>query len=124
MDVSSFLLFKDNLQDLGRTQDQLNEYMYTAQSVYFITLVLIQFGNLCSTRTRHLSFFQHLPYKKPTRNPYLLGAVVLSVSFALLVVSFLLYYILFLSLFKYIYIPFFNSLFNTRPIPTEFWFIP
>jgi sodium/potassium-transporting ATPase subunit alpha len=93
---------------LGYTGDELNEFYCTGQSVYFVTLVIVQFGNLMSIRTRHLSWLQHAPIAKKTRNPYLFIAMGISLALAIAV----------------IYIPFFNSVFHTRPIPIEFWFIP
>ncbi|OBZ73885.1 Sodium/potassium-transporting ATPase subunit alpha [Grifola frondosa] len=38
-----------------------DELLYKAQSVYFFTLVLMQWGNLFATRCRTLSIFQHTP---------------------------------------------------------------
>lgn len=73
--------------------------------MYFVTIVMLQlFGNLINTRNRHLSMLQ----SPPTRNPYVFLAMVCSICTAALV----------------IYVPFFNSIISTYPIPAEFWFIP
>jgi len=92
----------------GKSDTELCNILYHAQTIYFVTLVITQFGNLHATRTRYLSWFQHNPFKKESRNLYLFLAMFCSLSLALLIV----------------YIPFFNSLFNTRPIAAQFWFIP
>ncbi|KJE92504.1 Na/K-ATPase alpha 1 subunit [Capsaspora owczarzaki ATCC 30864] len=93
----------------GKTQDELNELLYTGQSVYFIALVEIQFGHLFSTRTRYLSFFQHNPFKAgPHRSFRLIRAMCISIVLAILI----------------IYVPFIQDYLNTRPPPTEFWFAP
>lgn len=92
----------------GYTQDQLNEFVYTGQCVYFITIVITQFGNLFSTRTRHLSLFQHNPFFGPKKNLHLVRAVCISTVLAVLVV----------------YLPFIQSTLNTRPPPIEFWMAP
>ncbi|KAK9711850.1 hypothetical protein K7432_007537 [Basidiobolus ranarum] len=93
----------------GKTASQLQELTYGGQSVMFISLVMCQaFGNLLSTRTRYLSFFQHNPLQKPTRNLGLIVAQVVSLSFAVLV----------------IHVPFFQQQFNTRAVPVGYWFAP
>jgi sodium/potassium-transporting ATPase subunit alpha len=93
----------------GKTQKELNELVFTAQSIFFVTLVMMQLtGNLISTRTRRLSFFQHLPFKGEAKNRFLPVAAVISVIIAMFV----------------IYIPGFQRRFNTRPVPVQFWFIP
>ncbi|KJE91254.1 Na-K ATPase alpha1B1 subunit [Capsaspora owczarzaki ATCC 30864] len=93
----------------GKTQDELNELVFTGQSIYFIAVVEIQFGHLFATRTRYLSFFQHNPFKAgPHRSFRLIRAMVISTILALLMV----------------YLPFLQDYLNTRPPPTEFWFAP
>ncbi len=66
------------------------------------------FGNIFATRTNKLSLFQTLPFVKKSRNLWILGSQVISVIFMVLIV----------------YMPFCNTIFNTRPPPIEFWFIP
>lgn len=92
----------------GYSQSQLNEFLYTAQSVYFLTLVELQFGNLMSTRTRYRSFFQQNPLVRPTRNLSLFVAIVIELTLAILMLL----------------VPFLNNIFNTRPPPVQFWFAP
>ncbi|KAJ1926956.1 hypothetical protein IWQ60_003356 [Tieghemiomyces parasiticus] len=116
----------------GYTLDELNEHWYTAQTIYFISLVMCQcFGNLLSLRTRYLSIFQHFPFPlpwprrhrndclevaqteeaagpPPGRNLVILVGWACSISLAIFI----------------IYVPFVNNVFNTRPIPVQFFFIP
>jgi sodium/potassium-transporting ATPase subunit alpha len=92
----------------GLTQEQLTNHLYTAQTVYFIALVMTQFGNLMTTRTRRLSFFQQVPFWGLTKNLFLLLGMIISSTLAIYVV----------------YLPLIQQLFNTREPPTEFWFIP
>ena len=42
-------------------ENDLNEALYHGQTVYYVSLVIMQFGNLLSTRTRRLSIFQSSP---------------------------------------------------------------
>lgn len=93
---------------MGKTMDELNELNYTGQSIYFATLVITQFGNLLSIRTRRRSIFQSNPFSGPTKNLYLFGAMFISLITMLVI----------------LYVPFFNNVFNTRPIPVKFYFIP
>jgi sodium/potassium-transporting ATPase subunit alpha len=94
---------------LGFTQAQLNELWYTGQTVTFAALVVIQtFGNVFITRTHYLSLFQSLPILKKHRNLWIFLAQASSILFLMLI----------------IYIPFFNNVFHTRPIPVAFYFIP
>ncbi|KAK9767443.1 hypothetical protein K7432_002751 [Basidiobolus ranarum] len=93
----------------GMTQEQLDDLQFTGQSVTFVSLVVLQaFGNLLATRTRRLSIFQHPPWALPSRNLWLLGAQFGSIVLALIAV----------------YLPAFHNIFNTRPVPVKFWFIP
>jgi len=92
----------------GYSGNEITQFLYTGQTIYFVALVVQQFGNLMATRTRHLSLFQHQPFYGPTRNPYLFVAMLCSLGCALLVV----------------YLPFFHNLFSTRPIPWQYWFLP
>lgn len=92
---------------LGKTQEELYEHLLKAQCVYFVTIVICQFGNLLATRTKHLSFFQHLPWKKETKNMKIFVAMLVSLVLAGIV----------------IYLPFFQNVFKTREVPTEYWFI-
>ncbi|KAI9029564.1 hypothetical protein CLU79DRAFT_884486 [Phycomyces nitens] len=92
----------------GRTAEEISKLLYTAQSIYFINLVICQWGNVLSTRTRRLSIFQTNPLWGPTRNLYLFAAMIGSLIIALII----------------LYVPVFNTYLQTSPIPVKFWFIP
>ncbi|KAF8987235.1 sodium-potassium ATPase [Cyathus striatus] len=81
-----------------------NELYFRAQSVYFFTLVLMQWGNLLATRGRRLSIIQH----KPQSNWYIFPAAVLALCIGIF----------------FCYVPWFQKVFQTRPIPVEHFFIP
>ena len=66
----------------------LSEAINKAQSVYFFNLVICQWFNLLSTRTRRLSIFQQSPIgSKETRNLRLFPAMGIALSVAVLYVS-------------------------------------
>ena len=94
---------------LGKTQEELDTLMFTGQTVTFTALVMIQtFGNVFITRTHKLSLFRSFPVVKSFRNLWTFLAQIISV----------------ILLAVLIYVPFINAIFNTRPIPVEFYFIP
>jgi sodium/potassium-transporting ATPase subunit alpha len=82
--------------------------LYRAQSTYFLTLVLMHYGTLFMIRTRRLSIIQQPPIgSKKTRNLYIFAAMLTTLSMMLL----------------FILTPFFQSIFHTRSVLVEFWFI-
>ena len=94
---------------MGLSGDKLNDLVNTGQTVTFATLVIIQtFGNVYITRAHKLSLLQSVPVCEPHRNLWLFAAQFVSIALMFLV----------------IYVPFFNTLFKTQPIPVEFYFIP
>ncbi|KXN71430.1 calcium ATPase, partial [Conidiobolus coronatus NRRL 28638] len=108
---SDLLLVFDKWTDgyLGHTQAELDHLNFTGQTIFFVTLVIMQCcGNLFSTRTRKVSTFTQNPAFGPTRNPYVILSIIGSICISLIVV----------------YVPFFNNVFKTRPIPLGNWFIP
>lgn len=66
----------------GITADYYNEEINRAQSVYFFTLVIMQFGNLLSSRTRKLSILQQNPFHGIGRNLAIFPAMGLSLVIA------------------------------------------
>lgn len=97
-----FLVFDDYQNGFkGLTQAQLDNFLFNAQTIYFVAIVIIQCFNLLATRTRRLSFFQQFPlFKKSSKNPTLFLGITISVALALFIV----------------YLPVFNTLFNTRHV--------
>ncbi|KAI0735310.1 sodium-potassium ATPase [Earliella scabrosa] len=81
-----------------------DELLFRAQSVFFFTLVLMQWGNLFATRGRKLSIVQHTPLS----NPYTFAAAAVALCIGIF----------------FHYVPWFQNVFQTRPIPVEFFFIP
>ncbi|KAI0036987.1 sodium-potassium ATPase [Vararia minispora EC-137] len=83
-----------------------NDLLYEAQSVYFFTLVLMQWGNLLATRTRKSSIVQLPPSWRVNKMvvPAAIVALVLGIFFH--------------------YVPVFHSIFQTSNIPVEYFFLP
>lgn len=87
---------------------QLNNFLNTGQSCYFVALIVSQFGNLLGSKNQRVNIWKANPFYGPSRNYYLLGSIPVSLAFAVLIV----------------YVPVFNNVFQTGPVPWEFWFIP
>ncbi|KKA30622.1 hypothetical protein TD95_000856 [Thielaviopsis punctulata] len=80
-----------------------------ASSIYFVTLVVMQWFHLMALRTRRLSIFQHPPlFNKNTSNIYLFYAI----GFAIVMIFF------------WLYIPAFQHSLGTAQVPVEHWFLP
>ncbi|KAJ2397050.1 hypothetical protein GGI05_000835, partial [Coemansia sp. RSA 2603] len=92
----------------GKDSAELNSLLSTGQSIYFLSLVILQWGNMFATRTRRLSVFQQNPFWGPTRNLRLLGAIPFTLGVA----------------FLFCYVGWFNRIFGTANIPAPFFFIP
>jgi sodium/potassium-transporting ATPase subunit alpha len=92
----------------GYTQEELTNFNTTGQCVYFVTLVILQWGNILSIRNKRLSILQADPIRKKRRNPYLLGGAVISLAIAVFVTE----------------EPGIQSIFGTASVPIEFWLIP
>ncbi|KAH8115708.1 sodium-potassium ATPase [Phellopilus nigrolimitatus] len=82
------------------TAEKLNK----AQSVYFFTLVIMQWGNLFASRCRRLSIFQHTPAQNWYVFPAAMMALVIGVFFS--------------------YLPWFRHIFQTRGVAVEYFFLP
>ncbi|KAH9955492.1 hypothetical protein BC827DRAFT_1236737 [Russula dissimulans] len=83
-----------------------DDLLYEAQSVYFFTLVVMQWGNLLSTRTRRSSILQQPPTWGVNRAtiPAAICALVIGIFFS--------------------YVPVFHKVFQTSKIPARHFFIP
>ncbi|RAH78672.1 calcium ATPase [Aspergillus japonicus CBS 114.51] len=92
----------------GYTEAELTHFNAVGQSVYFVSLVIMQWGNILSVRNKRLSILQADPLRKKQRNLWLPLAMLVSLAFAIFVTE----------------EPGLQSLFNTASIPLEFWFIP
>ncbi|KOS20025.1 Sodium/potassium-transporting ATPase subunit alpha-3 [Escovopsis weberi] len=92
----------------GHSQQQLDHFVATGQCVYFVTLVIMQWGNILSVRNRRLSILQADPFTAKRRNPWLLLSILISLAIAVFVTE----------------VPGIQSLFGTASVPIEFWLIP
>lgn len=104
----SFSKLNDPSGYMGFTAEQITQLTNTAQSIYFVNLVICQWGNVLSSRTRRLSITQANPLWGPNQNLYLFGAMLISLAITLII----------------LYVPVFNTVLGTSPIPVAFWFIP
>lgn len=107
IDVGSLFLCYDNYTEgfLGKTQDELDETLYTAQTIFFVTLVVLQvMGNLIHPNSPQLLPTTSLQGDTKNTRPFIGGALSVAVQI--------------------VYLPLFHDVFNTQPIPEQFWFIP
>lgn len=104
-----FFLFEGYAEGFhGYSQAELAQFNATGQCVYFVTLVILQWGNILAIRNRRLSILQADPVTKKRRNPWLVLSMAISLAIAIFVTE----------------VPGIQSLFGTASIPLEFWFIP
>ncbi|CEJ91884.1 Putative Sodium/potassium-transporting ATPase subunit alpha-2 [[Torrubiella] hemipterigena] len=104
-----FFLFEGYSEGFhGYTADELTAFNATGQSIYFVTLVILQWGNILSVRNRRLSIFQADPFTKARRNPWLMLSAVISLAIAIFVTE----------------VPGIQNLFGTASVPIQFWLIP
>ncbi|KAJ4302007.1 hypothetical protein N0V88_002138 [Collariella sp. IMI 366227] len=93
----------------GVDADYYMQKLNEASSIYFVTLVVIQWFNLLAVRTRRLSIFQHPPlFNKETQNFYLFPAMLFALVMA----------------FFWLYIPQLQTVLGTAEVPVEHWFLP
>ncbi|PWN31554.1 K, P-type ATPase [Meira miltonrushii] len=92
----------------GHTQAELNHFLNTGQCVYFVTLVIMQMGNLLSVRNKKLSILQADPIRKSRRNLWIFVGPLVSLSIAIFVTE----------------EPGLQNLFNTASVPIKHWLIP
>ncbi|KAJ5938182.1 hypothetical protein N7454_004524 [Penicillium verhagenii] len=92
----------------GYTQDELDHFNYVGQCVYFVTLVIMQWGNILSVRSKRMSILQADPIRPARRNPWLPIAMLISLVIAIFVTE----------------VPGIQRLFLTASVPIEYWLIP
>ena len=88
----------------GHTQAELTNFLNTGQCVYFVTLVILQWGNLLGARNKRLSVFQSGPQK----NPWLICGPIMSLVIAIFVTE----------------VKGIQNLFGTASVPIKFWLLP
>ncbi|KAI9848019.1 MAG: hypothetical protein M1838_000665 [Thelocarpon superellum] len=93
----------------GYTGAELVHFNRVGQCVYFVTLVILQWGNILSVRNKRLSILQADPFfDAKRRNPYLPLGALISLIIAVFVTE----------------VPGIQNLFGTASVPLEFWFLP
>jgi sodium/potassium-transporting ATPase subunit alpha len=98
-----------NVSDQAQLVAYFNDQYYSAQTVTFTALVVVQtYGNLLCTRTHIKSFFQQPPWSRKKGNSWFFVGQIVAIFFLLI----------------FIYIPVFHSIFNTRSLPAQFLFLP
>ncbi|KAF9306341.1 hypothetical protein BGZ74_006385 [Mortierella antarctica] len=85
-----------------------NTHVNTAQCVCFITLVIVQWGNILSVRNRRLSILQADPIRPKRRNLWLFAGMLASFLVAVLVTE----------------VPGIQNLMLTRSVPIKYWLYP
>jgi sodium/potassium-transporting ATPase subunit alpha len=92
----------------GYSEAELTHFNTASQSVYFVTLLFLQWGNILSVRNKRLSILQADPIRKQRRNPWLLAGALVSLAIAVFVTE----------------EPGLQQIFETASAPIEFWFYP
>ncbi|UJR08037.1 hypothetical protein I4U23_012314 [Adineta vaga] len=89
---------------INKTSNELLLVQENGQCIYYIALCIMQMFNLLTTRTRHLSFFQHNPFFGKARNLTILIGIIFSAAVGLVITL----------------VPWFNSVFKTEPVPVKY----
>ena len=92
----------------GHTQAELTNFNNTGQCVYFVTVVILQWGNLLSIRNKRLSILQADPIRPQRRNLWLFLGIAMAFVIAIFVTE----------------VQGIQKLFGTASVPIEFWLIP
>ncbi len=92
----------------GYTADELNAFLNVGQSVHFVTLVILQLGNLLSIRSKRESILRCHPLRKGHENLWIFVGPIFSISIAIFVTM----------------LPGLQSLMGTATVPIRFWLIP
>ncbi|KAJ3154476.1 hypothetical protein HDU86_004605 [Geranomyces michiganensis] len=103
-----FFAFENFGTGFAYTADELANFVATGQCVYFVTLVILQWGNLFSIRNKRLSILRADPFRKERRNLWLLVGIAVALLVAIVVTE----------------VPAIQSVFQTAPVPIEFWLYP
>ncbi|KAF9166587.1 hypothetical protein BGX21_000259 [Mortierella sp. AD011] len=85
-----------------------NYYVNTGQCVYFVALVIMQWGNVLSIRNRRLSILQADPIREKRRNLWLFAGMFSSLVIAIIVTE----------------VPGINKVMLTNPVPIKYWLLP
>ncbi|KAG0269640.1 hypothetical protein BGZ95_001997 [Linnemannia exigua] len=85
-----------------------NYYVNTGQCVTFVSLVIMQWGNILSIRNRRLSILQADPIRAERRNLYLFAGMLAALLMAIFVTE----------------VPWINQVMLTNPVPIKYWLLP
>ncbi|KAG0060573.1 hypothetical protein BGZ89_012176 [Linnemannia elongata] len=85
-----------------------NYYVNTGQCVTFVSLVIMQWGNVLSIRNRRMSILQADPIRPKRRNLWLFAGMFMSLLMAIFVTE----------------VPWINQIMLTNPVPIKYWFLP
>ncbi|KAG0206624.1 hypothetical protein BGX33_007313 [Mortierella sp. NVP41] len=97
------------LAERGITVEEFNGYyVNTAQCVCFVTLVILQWGNILSVRNRRMSILQADPFRKERRNLWLFLGCFASFLVAVLVTE----------------TPGIQEIMLTNSVPIKYWLLP
>ena len=83
----------------------------TSQSVFYVTMIIMQLGNILATRNRRVSILESNPFKGPRKNLVLIAAMVLHIVVGVINV----------------YVstsPGDPNIFQFGAVPAQYWFIP
>ncbi|KAG0031325.1 hypothetical protein BGZ82_007028 [Podila clonocystis] len=110
-----FTFGNDNIKPLleaaGRGMDIdtfNNVHVNTGQCITFITLVILQWGNVLSIRNRRLSILQADPIREKRRNLWLFVGMLASLLMAIMVTE----------------VPGIQEIMLTRSVPIKYWLLP
>ncbi|KAF9906039.1 hypothetical protein EC991_001121 [Linnemannia zychae] len=100
---------EEKLAARGITLAEFNGYyVNTAQCVCFVTLVILQWGNILSVRNRRMSILQADPFRKQRRNLWLFLGILASFLVAVLVTE----------------TPGIQEIMLTNSVPIKYWLLP
>ncbi|KAG0297009.1 hypothetical protein BGZ96_007893 [Linnemannia gamsii] len=100
---------KEKLAARGISLEEFSGYyVNTAQCVCFVTLVIMQWGNLLSVRNRRMSILQADPFRKQRRNLWLFLGILASFLVAILVTE----------------TPGIQEVMLTNSVPIKYWLLP
>jgi sodium/potassium-transporting ATPase subunit alpha len=90
------------------TAEDFQWQLQIGQCVTFVTLVILQWGNIMSVRNRRLSILQGDPIRPRRRNLWLFLGMLASLVTAIIVTE----------------VPWFQQVMQTGPVPIRHWFLP
>ncbi|CAO3650837.1 unnamed protein product [Cunninghamella blakesleeana] len=83
-------------------------YVQCGQCVTFVTLLILQWGNILSVRNRRVSILQADPIRPKRRNLWIFGGMACSLVTAIIVTE----------------VPWFNTVMLTGRVPIKYWLLP